>query len=90
MRGIAFFDASRRTEQIVNSWDSCPEKKHKFHPFFSPAASPDSFADEDDYDDVSVSESDRKPPPSDEDLRSQRSKGGTGSTLLFSLHPPCG
>ncbi|XP_035164641.1 CD209 antigen-like protein C [Oxyura jamaicensis] len=45
-------------------------------------ASPDSFADEDDYDDVSVSESDRKPPPSDEDLRSQRSKGGTGVYIL--------
>ncbi|NXK48022.1 CL17A protein, partial [Chauna torquata] len=52
------------------------------------AASLDSFADEDDYDDVSVSESDRghKPPESDEDLRSQRSKGGTGSTHLLPLH----
>ncbi|NXL83247.1 ASGR2 protein, partial [Alectura lathami] len=41
-------------------------------------ASPDSFADEDDYDDVSVSEPDRspKPPASNEDLQSQRSKGG--------------
>ncbi|XP_032845156.2 CD209 antigen-like protein A isoform X2 [Tyto alba] len=41
-------------------------------------ASPDSF--EDDYDDVSLSESDRghKPPATDEDLQSQRSKGGTG------------
>ncbi|KAF1619885.1 C-type lectin domain family 17, member A, partial [Eudyptes chrysolophus] len=40
-------------------------------------ASPDSF--EDDYDDVSLSESDRghKPPAADEDLQSQRSKGGT-------------
>ncbi|NWQ95817.1 CL17A protein, partial [Burhinus bistriatus] len=40
-------------------------------------ASPDSF--EDDYDDVSLSESDRghKPPVTNEDLQSQRSKGGT-------------
>ncbi|NXS76269.1 CL17A protein, partial [Pandion haliaetus] len=40
-------------------------------------ASPDSF--EDDYDDVSLSELDRghKPPVTDEDLQSQRSKGGT-------------
>ncbi|NXI73467.1 CL17A protein, partial [Anseranas semipalmata] len=47
-------------------------------------ASPDSFADEDDYDDVSLSESDRghKPPASDEDLQSQRSKGGTGVYIL--------
>ncbi|KFZ60158.1 C-type lectin domain family 17, member A, partial [Podiceps cristatus] len=45
-------------------------------------ASPDSF--EDDYDDVSVSESDRchKPPATDEDLQSQRSKGGTGVYIL--------
>ncbi|XP_059689041.1 CD209 antigen-like protein A [Gavia stellata] len=45
-------------------------------------ASPDSF--EDDYDDVSLSESDRghKPPASDEDLQSQRSKGGTGVYIL--------
>ncbi|KFV49086.1 C-type lectin domain family 17, member A, partial [Gavia stellata] len=45
-------------------------------------ASPDSF--EDDYDDVSLSESDRghKPPASDEDLQSQRSKGGTGAYIL--------
>ncbi|XP_074666730.1 C-type lectin domain family 17, member A-like isoform X1 [Strix aluco] len=45
-------------------------------------ASPDSF--EDDYDDVSLSESDRghKPPATDEDLQSQRSKGGT-VTLSF-------
>ncbi|NXD88621.1 LECH protein, partial [Halcyon senegalensis] len=43
-------------------------------------ASPDSF--EDDYDDVSLSESDRgrKVPAADGDLQSQRSKGGTGST----------
>ncbi|NWH20717.1 CL17A protein, partial [Grus americana] len=40
-------------------------------------ASPDSF--EDDYDDVSLSESDRghRPVAADEDLQSQRSKGGT-------------
>ncbi|KFQ55495.1 C-type lectin domain family 17, member A, partial [Nestor notabilis] len=45
-------------------------------------ASPDSF--EDDYDDVSLSESDRghKPPVTDEDLQSQRSKGGTGVYIL--------
>ncbi|NXL40217.1 CL17A protein, partial [Glaucidium brasilianum] len=42
------------------------------------SASPDSF--EDDYDDVSLSESDRghKPKATDEDLQSQRNKGGTG------------
>ncbi|NXT95174.1 CL17A protein, partial [Anhinga rufa] len=42
-------------------------------------ASPDSF--EDDYDDVSLSESDRghKPPPASEDLQSQKSKAGTES-----------
>ncbi|NXA20458.1 CL17A protein, partial [Ibidorhyncha struthersii] len=47
-------------------------------------ASPDSF--EDDYDDVSLSESDRghKAPAINEDLQSQRSKGGTGSTHLLS------
>ncbi|NXC22677.1 CL17A protein, partial [Corythaeola cristata] len=40
-------------------------------------ASPDSF--DDDYDDVSMSELDRgrDPPSADEDLQSQRSKGGT-------------
>ncbi|NXX08701.1 CL17A protein, partial [Larus smithsonianus] len=45
-------------------------------------ASPDSF--EDDYDDVSLSESDRghKSPVPNEDLQSQRSKAGTGSTPL--------
>ncbi|KGL86837.1 C-type lectin domain family 17, member A, partial [Charadrius vociferus] len=45
-------------------------------------ASPDSF--EDDYDDVSLSESDRghKPPAISEDLQSQRSKGGTGVYIL--------
>ncbi|NXI95309.1 CL17A protein, partial [Psophia crepitans] len=45
-------------------------------------ASPDSF--EDDYDDVSLSESDRghKPADADEDLQSQRSKGGTGVYIL--------
>ncbi|KFQ99671.1 C-type lectin domain family 17, member A, partial [Nipponia nippon] len=45
-------------------------------------ASPDSF--EDDYDDVSLSESDRghKPLPADEDLQSQKSKGGTGVYIL--------
>ncbi|NXH66961.1 CL17A protein, partial [Hydrobates tethys] len=44
-------------------------------------ASPDSF--EDDYDDVSLSESDRghKPPVAD-DLQSQKSKGGTGVYIL--------
>ncbi|NWY57304.1 CL17A protein, partial [Chionis minor] len=49
-------------------------------------ASPDSF--EDDYDDVSLSESDRghKLPAPSEDPQSQRSKGGTGSTRL--LFPP--
>ncbi|KAM6394787.1 hepatic lectin-like [Rhynochetos jubatus] len=42
----------------------------------------DSF--EDDYDDVSLSESDRghKPPAADEDLQSQKSKGGTGVYIL--------
>ncbi|KAM4643843.1 C-type lectin domain family 17, member A-like [Amazona ochrocephala] len=45
------------------------------------AASLDSF--EDDYDDVSLSESDRGPkPPVDEDRQSQRSKGGTGVYIL--------
>ncbi|XP_072704430.1 C-type lectin domain family 17, member A-like [Ciconia boyciana] len=45
-------------------------------------ASPDSF--EDDYDDVSMSESDRghKAPAASEDLQSQRSKGGTGVYIL--------
>ncbi|NWS50838.1 CL17A protein, partial [Probosciger aterrimus] len=45
-------------------------------------ASPDSF--EDDYDDVSLSESDRghKGPGQDEDQQSQRSKGGTGVYIL--------
>ncbi|XP_009957487.1 PREDICTED: CD209 antigen-like protein A, partial [Leptosomus discolor] len=45
-------------------------------------ASPDSF--EDDYDDVSLSESDRghKLPAPDEDQQSQRSKGGTGVYIL--------
>ncbi|XP_049667141.1 C-type lectin domain family 17, member A-like isoform X3 [Accipiter gentilis] len=45
-------------------------------------ASPDSF--EDDYDDVSLSEMDRghKTPVTDEDLQSQRSKGGTGVYIL--------
>ncbi|KFQ66873.1 C-type lectin domain family 17, member A, partial [Phaethon lepturus] len=45
-------------------------------------ASPDSF--EDDYDDVSLSELDRghKLPVTDEDLQSQRSKGGTGVYIL--------
>ncbi|NXJ06771.1 CL17A protein, partial [Odontophorus gujanensis] len=47
-------------------------------------ASPDSFADEDDYDDVSVSGSDRgyEPPASNNDLQSQKSKGGTGVYIL--------
>ncbi|NXL54668.1 CL17A protein, partial [Podilymbus podiceps] len=50
-------------------------------------ASPDSF--EDDYDDVSLSESDRcrKPPATDEDLQSQRSKGGTAGILPRFLSP---
>ncbi|KAM6226059.1 uncharacterized protein LJ264_015955, partial [Porphyrio hochstetteri] len=47
-------------------------------------ASPDSF--EDDYDDVSLSETDHghKPslPMAEEDLQSQRSKGGTGVYVL--------
>ncbi|KAM6360700.1 C-type lectin domain family 17, member A-like [Pluvialis apricaria] len=45
-------------------------------------ASPDSF--EDDYDDVSLSESDRghKAPAINEDLQSQRTKGGTGVYIL--------
>ncbi|NXT24195.1 CL17A protein, partial [Syrrhaptes paradoxus] len=58
-------------------------------PFFSSRiASPDSF-DDDDYDDVSVSESDRgrKPPATDGDLRS---KGGTGSPHLLSPRRPGG
>ncbi|NXP44534.1 CL17A protein, partial [Heliornis fulica] len=51
-------------------------------------ASPDSF--EDDYDDVSLSESDHghKPPvPADEDLQSQRSKGATGVYTLAGKPP---
>ncbi|KFZ50768.1 C-type lectin domain family 17, member A, partial [Antrostomus carolinensis] len=49
-------------------------------------ASPDSF--EDDYDDVSLSESDRgcKPPVAD-DLQSQKSKGGTGVYILAGKPP---
>ncbi|XP_074990247.1 C-type lectin domain family 17, member A-like [Calonectris borealis] len=44
-------------------------------------ASPDSF--EDDYDDVSLSESDRgRKPPVADDLQSQKSKGGTGVYIL--------
>ncbi|XP_069737702.1 hepatic lectin-like [Phaenicophaeus curvirostris] len=45
-------------------------------------ASPDSF--EDDYDDVSLSESDlgHKPPVTDEELESQKGKGGTGDYIL--------
>ncbi|NWX19670.1 CL17A protein, partial [Aegotheles bennettii] len=45
-------------------------------------ASPDSF--EDDYDDVSLSESDRgrKQPAAEEDQQSQKSKGATGHTHL--------
>ncbi|NWS64682.1 CL17A protein, partial [Chunga burmeisteri] len=52
-------------------------------------ASPDSF--EDDYDDVSLSESGRghKPPATDEDLQSQRSKESTGSIRLLSPHRLC-
>ncbi|NXK15043.1 CL17A protein, partial [Herpetotheres cachinnans] len=52
-------------------------------------ASPDSF--EDDYDDVSLSESDRghRLPVTDEDLQSQRSKRGTGSTHLLSWPSVC-
>ncbi|GAB0201754.1 CD209 antigen-like protein A [Grus japonensis] len=51
------------------------------------AASPDSF--EDDYDDVSLSESDRghRPVAADEDLQSQRSKGGTGVYILAGKPP---
>ncbi|XP_064355440.1 CD209 antigen-like protein C isoform X2 [Dromaius novaehollandiae] len=46
--------------------------------------SPDSFVDEDDYDDVSLSEPDhdRKKPPAEDDLQTQRSKGGTGVYVL--------
>ncbi|XP_068778765.1 hepatic lectin isoform X2 [Struthio camelus] len=46
--------------------------------------SPDSFVDEDDYDDVSLSEPDRnhKKPPAEEDLQSQRNKRGTGVYVL--------
>ncbi|XP_031413602.1 CD209 antigen-like protein A, partial [Meleagris gallopavo] len=52
-------------------------------------ASPDSFADEDDYDDVSVSGSDRgyKPPTSSRDLQSQKEKGGTGVYILAGKPP---
>ncbi|NXL67533.1 CL17A protein, partial [Chordeiles acutipennis] len=51
--------------------------KPRFSPIFSSCvASPDSF--EDDYDDVSLSESDRgRKPPAADDLQSQKSKGGT-------------
>ncbi|NXX99446.1 CL17A protein, partial [Centropus bengalensis] len=54
---------------------------HNFRP-----ASPDSF--EEDYDDVSLSESDlaHKPPVTDEELHSQKGKGGTGSTHLLAPH----
>ncbi|NWI17479.1 CLC4E protein, partial [Crypturellus soui] len=47
--------------------------------------SPDSFADEDDYDDVSLSEPERnhRRLPGEEDLQSQRSKGGTGDNQLL-------
>ncbi|XP_031465113.1 C-type lectin domain family 17, member A-like [Phasianus colchicus] len=52
-------------------------------------ASPDSFADEDDYDDVSVSGSDRgyNPPTSNRDLQSQKGKGGTGVYILAGKPP---
>ncbi|KAM6038314.1 hepatic lectin-like [Chlamydotis macqueenii] len=43
-------------------------------------ASPDSF--EDDYDDVSLSESDRGRKAAEDELQSQRSKGGTGVYIL--------
>lgn len=65
---------------------------HKTHlpPLSSPIASPDSFDNEDDYDDVSVSGLDRgyKPPAPNEDLQSQRSRGGTDNTRLPSSHRP--
>ncbi|NXO51728.1 CL17A protein, partial [Aramus guarauna] len=50
-------------------------------------ASPDSF--EDDYDDVSLSESDHchRPVVANEDLQSQRSKGGTGVYILAGKPP---
>ncbi|NXW51004.1 CL17A protein, partial [Nyctiprogne leucopyga] len=49
-------------------------------------ASPDSF--EDDYDDVSLSESDRgRKPPAADDLQSQKSKGGTGVYILAGKPP---
>ncbi|KGL73151.1 C-type lectin domain family 17, member A, partial [Tinamus guttatus] len=46
--------------------------------------SPDSFADEDDYDDVSLSEPERnrRRLQVEEDLQSQRSKGGAGVYIL--------
>ncbi|XP_068277876.1 hepatic lectin-like isoform X2 [Nyctibius grandis] len=43
-------------------------------------ASPDSF--DDDYDDVSLSDRGHRPPVADEDLQSQKSKGGTGVYIL--------
>ncbi|XP_040550435.1 uncharacterized protein CLEC17A [Gallus gallus] len=51
-------------------------------------ASPDSFDNEDDYDDVSVSGLDRgyKPPAPNEDLQSQRSRGGV--YILAGKPPP--
>ncbi|NXD18271.1 CL17A protein, partial [Nothocercus nigrocapillus] len=54
--------------------------------------SPDSFVDEDDYDDVSLSEPDRnhKKLSVEEDLQSQRSKGGTGDTHLLHRKPGAG
>lgn len=64
--------------------------KTRLPPLSSPIASPDSFDNEDDYDDVSVSGLDRgyKPPAPNEDLQSQRSRGGTDNTHLPSLHRP--
>ncbi|XP_048786039.1 uncharacterized protein LOC125686300 [Lagopus muta] len=52
-------------------------------------ASPDSFADDDDYDDVSVSGSDRgyKPPTSNRDLQRQKGAGGTGVYSLAGKPP---
>ncbi|POI25467.1 hypothetical protein CIB84_010782, partial [Bambusicola thoracicus] len=53
-------------------------------------ASPDSFDNEDDYDDVSVSGLDRayKPPAPNEGLQSQKSRGGTGVYILAGKPPP--
>ncbi|NXF41571.1 CL17A protein, partial [Nyctibius bracteatus] len=48
-------------------------------------ASPDSF--EDDYDDVSLSDRGHRPPVADEELQSQKSKGGTELAFLPAFLP---